>query len=256
MNKTQRELENQKLIQQYCLMDDDYMTAFFNDNIPGTELVLRILLSKDDLIVKEVKVQNDIKNLQGHSARMDVVATDSEDRIYNIEVQNVLSEANPKRARYYSSLLDASVFPKGEDYKFLSDTYIIFITKGDYFENDKMFYHFVRKDEEELLNDGSHIIYVNSQNRDDSAIGKLMQDFVCTNPNEMCYDELRKKSLQLKGNVEGEEHMDRITTQIVNNAREDIAEDLLRAGDKDIEKIAKCVKLPIEKVQEIAAQID
>ena len=138
--KTERELKTRQLIQQYCLMDDSYMTAFFKDNIEATELVLRILLRKDDLQVKKVTVQDVIKNLQGHSATLDVVAIDNKGKIYNIEVQNAVSEAHPRRARYYSSILDANSLPKGDDYEALPDTYMIFITKADRFQKNKMFY--------------------------------------------------------------------------------------------------------------------
>lgn len=254
--KIERELKTRQLIQQYCLMDDSYMTAFFKDNIEATELVLRILLRKEDLQVKKVTVQDVIKNLQGHSATLDVVAIDNKGKIYNIEVQNAVSEANPRRARYYSSLLDANSLPKGDDYETLPDTYVIFITKADGFQKNKMLYHFVRKDEIESLNDGSHIIYVNSENRDDSAIGKLMQDFICTNPNEMCYDELKKKSLQLKNDERGEEPMDRITEQIIELKMEDVAENFLQLGNNTVEEIAQSVGLPVERIQAIADEMN
>lgn len=250
--KTQRLLEAKRLVQEYCLMDDSYMTAFFKDNIESVELVLKILLQKDDLKVKRVVVQDVLKNLRGHSATMDVVAVDSFDKVYNIEVQNAVTEAHPKRARYYSSLLDSNLLPKGENYENLPDTYVIFITKDDRFGEKEMLYHFERKSKKKSLNDGSHIIYVNAENRDDSAIGKLMHDFLCTNPNEMCYDNLREKSLEIKGDAKGDTPMDRITERIVELHMENVAEDLLQDTDLSVEAIAKSVKLPLERVQAIA----
>ena len=40
-------------IRQSCLMDDAYMKVFFNNNIKCTQLVLRIILDKDDLKAAE-----------------------------------------------------------------------------------------------------------------------------------------------------------------------------------------------------------
>ena len=44
-------------------------------------------------------------------------------------------------------------------------------------------YHIHRMVEETgaVFNDQSHIIYVNSQIKDETALGKLMHDFFCTN---------------------------------------------------------------------------
>ena len=41
--------------QSLTLMDDAYMRLFFKDNIPCVQLVLRIIMNKDDLIVKSAK---------------------------------------------------------------------------------------------------------------------------------------------------------------------------------------------------------
>ena len=41
--------------------------------------------------------------------------------------------------------------------------------------------------------DISHIIYVNSQIKDESALGKLMHDFYCTDPKDMNYKILAER---------------------------------------------------------------
>ena len=63
-------------IQQFCLLDDDFMTKCFEDNIECTELVLRIIMDKADLKVREARTQYVIKNLQGRSVRLDIDAVD------------------------------------------------------------------------------------------------------------------------------------------------------------------------------------
>lgn len=58
-------------IKTFRLLDDDFMTKCFEDNIECTELVLHIVMNKPDLIVKESRSQYGIKNLQGRSVRLD-----------------------------------------------------------------------------------------------------------------------------------------------------------------------------------------
>lgn len=49
-------------------MNNKFMNKVFENNIPVAELLLRIILKNDKIKVKEVKVQNFIQNLYGHSA--------------------------------------------------------------------------------------------------------------------------------------------------------------------------------------------
>ena len=112
-------------IKEFCLMDDTFMSRVFDENIECTELVLRIILDMPELKVKQVKTQYEIKNLLGHSVRLDIKAEDGDGRPLNVEVQNENEGAEPKRARYNSSLLDANTLKKGEDYDKLPESYII-----------------------------------------------------------------------------------------------------------------------------------
>lgn len=44
-------------------MDDEFMTKCFEDNVECTELVLRIIMDKDNLIVKSARTPYKLKNL-------------------------------------------------------------------------------------------------------------------------------------------------------------------------------------------------
>ena len=52
-----------------------------------------------------------------------------EGKRYNIEIQRADRGAGAKRARYYSSLLDANLLDAGAKYEKLPETYVIFITE-------------------------------------------------------------------------------------------------------------------------------
>ena len=78
----------QSKIQKFCLMDDTFMSKVFEDK-RCTELVLRIILNRDDLIVDHVNCQLDIKNLQGRSIRMDILAHDRKGVMHKTELLNL-----------------------------------------------------------------------------------------------------------------------------------------------------------------------
>jgi len=156
-------------------------------------LVLRIILEKPDLVVKTVSTQKTLTNLQGHDIRLDVFAVDSENRPYDIEIQRSDAGAQPRRARYYSGMMDANQRETGKNYELLPESFVIFITEHDVLKKNKPLYRIERciVGEDELFDDGAHIIYVNGEIRDDdTALARLMHDFFCTDPAEMYYPEL------------------------------------------------------------------
>ena len=64
--KKDRERKRQELLQRirgFRLMDDEFMTKCFEDNVECTELVLRIIMDKDNLIVKSARTPYTLKNL-------------------------------------------------------------------------------------------------------------------------------------------------------------------------------------------------
>ena len=89
------------------------------------------------------------------------------------------------RDRYNSSLLDANLTDAGDDYDALNETSVIFITENDVLKACLPIYHVDRTVRETgtFFNDQAHIVYVNSQIKDETALGKLMHDFFCTHSN-------------------------------------------------------------------------
>ena len=202
-SQTKRE-EIMQYIRILRLMDDCFMTSVFQDTACA-ETLLKIILEKDDFEIAEIYTQHDIPNLQGRSIRLDILATDSTGRLYNIEIQRDSKGAIEKRARYHSALLDANITEPGEKYEALNETYIIFITENDVLEEGRPIYHIDRtiRESGRIFRDESHIIYVNSQIQDETALGRLMHDFYCTDPNDMYYKDIATRVRYLKENTEG-----------------------------------------------------
>ena len=192
----EEQIRKQKCIEEFCLLDDEFMSEFFEGRPKCIELVLQIILAKPDLKVKEVHTQVTFANINGKSVRLDVVAEDSSGKNYDVEIQRENKGAISKRARCHSSMIDSKTIKKGTDYNNIRDSYVIFVTEKDIFGLGKPLYHIERiiLEVNELFNDGAHIIYANGAYRDDTPLGKLMHDFACKDPSEMNYKMLADRS--------------------------------------------------------------
>lgn len=240
-------------IRNFRLMDDDFMSKVFEDTTCA-EFLLKVILNRDDLMVQEVHGQHDIKNLQGRSVRLDILAVDEKNRAYNIEVQRSDRGAGAKRARYNSSLLDANLTQPGDGYDALNETYIIFITERDVLKRNLPIYHINRIIEEtgEAFGDEAHIIYVNSQIKDETALGKLMHDFSCTDPEDMKYPVLAERVKYFKEDTKGVTTMCRalelMRDETIHEKAVDVALSMLADG-LPYEQIAKYTKLSVEEIK-------
>lgn len=192
------------ILKDLTLMSDSFMRAVLK-NPECTEEILRTILSKKQLKVISQTLQADYKNLQGRSAILDCVAVDREHNLYNVEIQQKREGASPKRARYHSGLLDMNLLEPGEAYQKLPNSYVIFITETDALGYHLPIYHISRKIQENSRDfpDCAHIIYVDSKNQEDTALGRLMHDFHCKEPEEMYNSVLRQQVYQFKNTREG-----------------------------------------------------
>lgn len=230
------------------LLDDDFMNKVFADKACA-EFLLQIILQRSDLKVAQVHVQHEVKNLQGRSARLDILAVDEENRVYNIEIQRDDRSASVKRARYNSSLIDANITEPGEQYEKLNETYVIFITEHDVLKGGRPIYRIERTVQEtsESFGDRTHILYVNAQMKDDTALGQLMHDFSCTSADEMHYQILADRVRYFKEDKEGVATMCKIMEDMKNEAAKrnsiETARVLLAMGKLSYEEIAQSVRL-------------
>lgn len=213
--------ETLKAIETLSLLDDNLMTLVFDRNTEATELLLNVILQRNDLKVLEVIAQREYKNLlpDGRSLTIDIYAMDGEGKIYDIEVQRASAGADVHRARFHSSMIDTKMLKTGQEFKEIHDSYVIFITASDVMGAGCSLYHVKRVIEETgaYFGDGSHIIYVNGSYKDDNdPVGKLMHDFRCLNSADMFYPELAKKVKYFKETEGGQ--------KIMCQAFEDLAE--------------------------------
>lgn len=203
------------VLKDLTIFHDIFMRNVFKQK-ECTEYVLQIIMGKRDLKVIDQVIQMDFKNLQGRSAIMDCVALDNKGKKYDIEIQQAGENADPKRARYYSGLMDMNTIDPGEDFTSLPESYVIFITRDDTLGYDKPIYHIDRiiREVEEDFNDESHIIYVNSSRRDNTELGRLMRDLHCKDSKDIQSSVLAQRVFELKETQKGVETMCREMDQI------------------------------------------
>ena len=254
------DLERLKLLR---YMDDDFMTVCLSDYFEGVELILRIILGKTDIKVKSVQTQKPMKNLQGRSAILDVHAVDSTNKEFDLEIQRLDAGAGIKRARHNSSLLDAHILSPGDSTENIPDSYVIFITENDVMKGNQPIYPVERYitigDNKVLFGDGSHILYVNGKYKGNDEIGKLMHDFLCTNPDDMNYEVLANKARYFKQDEKGVAVMCKIMEDMRDEKAKEVRIDnalrMIKDGELSLEKIALYSGLSVDEVRELATPV-
>ena len=115
--------EAEEILDGYRLMDDNFMTLFFDQNFEATELLLNVILNRTDLKVKNLEVQKTEKNasVDGRNVILDIFAVDADGKNYDIEVQRADHGADRKRARFLSSVLDSRMLKTKEDFTILNE---------------------------------------------------------------------------------------------------------------------------------------
>ena len=70
---TEQRQQDLERIARLRLMDDDFMKVCMRDNIKGAQLIVRVILGDDRIVVKRVEIQKEYKNLSEHSFCFDVL---------------------------------------------------------------------------------------------------------------------------------------------------------------------------------------
>ena len=251
-------------IQEFTLMDDDFMTRFFENDKECTQFVLQTILGNKKLKVIDVLAQKAVKSLEGRSVRLDVFARDGRGKPYDIEIQRADKGAGAKRARYNSALMDADETVPGTDASKLPESYVIFITENDIYKKGRALYKIDRYvDGEEPFNDGAHIIYVNGKYKGNDPMGDLMHDFHCKKAGDMKSKILAERVRYLKESDKGVRHMCRIMEEFAKEERKEakieerieMAAKLLELGKMTEEELAETFKLTERQMKAIKERV-
>ena len=69
------------------MFDDTLMNAVFDSRIEETQVLIQIILGRDDIRVISTKTQEEFINVYGRRVTLDIIARDADNKLYNIEVQ-------------------------------------------------------------------------------------------------------------------------------------------------------------------------
>jgi predicted transposase/invertase (TIGR01784 family) len=133
MNKTLKELN----------LEDDFLFAkVMSDKEICKEFLEEIL----EIEIEKIEILEEQKTidllLESKGIRLDVYVKDENSTIYNVEMQRGKHRNLPKRLRYYQGSIDLDLISKGEDYRKLTKSYIIFICTFDLFDKGRHKYTF------------------------------------------------------------------------------------------------------------------
>ncbi len=166
--KPERSLKDLNLLDRFLFaqaMEDEENMRLILEIILGREIVLKHLPQTE----KEARTSPLYRSI-----RLDVIAADDQDNIYDTEVQKRNTRNLPRRSRYYEGFISTHMLPPGEvDFDQLKDSYVIIIAPFDIFGKDRYRYTFRMKCDEipELaLGDGDIRIFLNTRGTNDDQV--------------------------------------------------------------------------------------
>ncbi len=115
------------------------------------------------VLQKTINMDADAKSI-----RLDVYIVDNKGTVYDIEMQMADTKELPKRTRYYQAMMDLEMIDKGQSYKKLKKSFVIFICPFDLFNEGRHLYTFKNiciEDKKILLGDDTTKIFLNTEGK-------------------------------------------------------------------------------------------
>ena len=155
---------------------DDFMFGAVMSEEKNLKPLLEYIL---DIKIKHISYPEKQKaidvNYDSKGIRLDVYCEDDKNTVYSIEMQ-VANKGNlPKRIRYYHDMIDLNIIDKGEDYKSLKNSFVIFICCFDAFGKNRYIYTFKRQCQEDssiFLGDDAVSIVLNTK----GTVGEINEE--------------------------------------------------------------------------------
>lgn len=163
---------------------DDFMFSVIMRNPRYCKPFLECILGVKISHIEYPKSQETIDiTADAKSVRLDIYVEDSENTVYNAEMQTVENRNIPKRTRYYQGMIDLNILEKGENYKSLKKSFVIFICTFDLFGKGRHIYTFENRciqDTSLSLGDDTIKIILNTKGTMDDVIPELksLLDFI------------------------------------------------------------------------------
>ena len=132
--------------------------------------------------VEAEKVVND-DDIGAKGVRFDFYVEDEEGSRYDVEMQSVQTEQEllALRARYYASMMDVDATNKGDNYRDMKKTVVIFLCNFAIFDGKLRQYNFIRcarQNKDLELKDNTEIIFLSSKGAKSDIIDEDVASFL------------------------------------------------------------------------------
>ena len=149
---------------------DDFIFSRIMQNTEICKEVLELLLKIKISHIKFPVAQKVIQTLKASKGvRMDVYVEEADgQRVFDIEIQSVITKEEALRARYYQGMLDLDNLLKVSDYVELPQTYIIFLCMNDPFNLNLPIYEphsYIDPNNQHPYDDKTRKIFYNVKNQ-------------------------------------------------------------------------------------------
>ncbi|MEE1073187.1 MAG: Rpn family recombination-promoting nuclease/putative transposase [Cellulosilyticum sp.] len=158
----------EKTLQELNLADDFLFAKVMSDPIVCKKVLEKILgIQISKITMPENQKIIDLL-LESKGIRLDVYVNDAEGTVYNVEMQQGENINLAKRTRYYQGNIDLDMIQKGEDYRKLNKSFIIFICTFDPFNKERHMYTFKNvclQDTSVILGDETEKIFLSTKGK-------------------------------------------------------------------------------------------
>lgn len=248
---------------------DDFMFSVIMRNPkfckPFLERILAIKISR----IEYPKSQETIDiTADAKSVRLDIYVEDGKETVYNIEMQTTENRNLPKRTRYYQGMIDLNILEKGDNYKDLKRSFIIFVCTFDLFGEGRHIYTFenrcIQNPDLGLGDDTTKIILNTKGTMDDVTpeMKKLLDFIDGKEPEDDFTRELDEAVQSVRKNEKW--RLDYMTLQMnyqekyeqgVEQEKRQSALRMIEAGKLSSEEIALYSGLALEQVLELEKEL-
>ena len=196
-------------IKKFRPIDDTFMRFLFKKNKDLLQYVITVILKEIgfEFDVSDYHTQESFPSVNGSKACvLDFFAQSTDNKFCAIEIQKDNAGAIILRSSFLQNVVGSNILKKGQKHKDTPYSFIIFITKNDFFKSGRPYEVIRRRTSSDLntVKDRSYIIYINSSYRNkNTEFGRLMHDFNEPDPDKM-YPGIMKDSVYRAKNNESE----------------------------------------------------
>lgn len=258
-----------KTLKELNLEDDFLFAKVMSDKDICKEFLEKLL----QIEIEKIEMPENQKTidliLESKGIRLDIYVKDENNTIYNVEMQRGKNRNLPKRLRYYQGNIDLDLINKGDDYRKLSKSYIIFICTFDLFNKGRHRYTFetvCKEDNSIKLEDDTNKIILNTKGIMNDLSEEFLEyvehsdDNTAEKAKGTLVKKIHKRVIEVKSDVSMEVEfmtlLERDREKIEEGRLEeklDIARNLLDVLDD--ETISKKTGLSIEEVKKLREKI-